>query len=40
LKWYEVDMNWYGILTLKMLGLAKQIKAVELPKVMREETAA
>jgi sn-1 stearoyl-lipid 9-desaturase len=37
LKWYEVDMNWYGIWALKMLGLAKQIKTVELPKVMRKE---
>ena len=26
LTWYEVDMNWYGIWTLKLLGLAKQIK--------------
>ena len=39
LKWYEVDMNWYGIWALKMLGLAKQIKTVELPKVMRKENA-
>jgi hypothetical protein len=34
-----VDMNWYGILTLKMLGFAKQIKTAELPKVMRKENA-
>jgi fatty-acid desaturase len=26
LKWYEIDMNWYGIWTLMMLGLATQIK--------------
>jgi fatty-acid desaturase len=26
LRWYEIDMNWYGIWTLKTLGLAKQIK--------------
>jgi fatty-acid desaturase len=40
LKWYEVDMNWYGIWALKMLGLAKQVKAVKLLEVMREEAAA
>src|SRR5690349_8404548 len=28
LRWYEIDMNWYGIWTLKVLGLAKQIKVV------------
>ena len=32
LRWYEVDMNWYGIWMLKMLGLARQIKTVKLPK--------
>ncbi len=37
LKWYEVDVNWYGIWTLKRLGLAKQIKAVKLSKSRREE---
>ncbi len=26
LKWWEVDMNWYGIQTLRVLGLAKNIK--------------
>jgi sn-1 stearoyl-lipid 9-desaturase len=39
LKWYEVDMNWYGIWALKMLGFAKQIETVELPKGLREENA-
>jgi hypothetical protein len=33
-------MNWYGIWALKMLGLAKQIRTLKLPKVKREETAA
>jgi hypothetical protein len=36
LKWYEVDMNWYGTWALKMLGLAKQIKAVKLPESAQE----
>lgn len=28
LMWYEVDVNWYGIRVLKMLGLAKSIRLV------------
>ena len=28
LKWYEIDINWYGIIVLKFLGLAKSIKLV------------
>jgi stearoyl-CoA desaturase (delta-9 desaturase) len=27
--WYEVDMNWWGIRTLQLLGLAKRIKLVD-----------
>jgi stearoyl-CoA desaturase (delta-9 desaturase) len=34
-KWYEVDMNWYGIWALKMLGLAWDIKRVKLDEVER-----
>ena len=30
LAWYEIDLNWYGISFLRMLGLAKDIK---LPKL-------
>ena len=26
LRWYELDINWYGIWMLKTLGLAKQIR--------------
>jgi stearoyl-CoA desaturase (delta-9 desaturase) len=36
LRWYEIDFNWYGIWTLKMLGLAKKVvrvKLANLPKV-------
>jgi stearoyl-CoA desaturase (delta-9 desaturase) len=29
LAWYEVDLNWYGIQVLRLLGLAKQIKSVD-----------
>ena len=32
LKWYEVDLNWYGIRALKLLGLAKQIQHASLAK--------
>ena len=39
LRWYEIDMNWYGIWMMKVLGLAKQIKAVKLPKFTPSETS-
>jgi stearoyl-CoA desaturase (delta-9 desaturase) len=26
LKWYEIDVNWWGIRTLELLGLAKSVK--------------
>ena len=28
LKWYEIDLNWYGIRTLQFLGLATDIKLI------------
>jgi stearoyl-CoA desaturase (delta-9 desaturase) len=28
LAWYEIDMNWWGIRTLQLLGLAKDIKLI------------
>ena len=37
LKWYEVDVNWYGIQALKLLGLAKQIQHASLAKLPRKE---
>jgi len=30
LKWYEIDFNWYGIWTLKKLGLARHVYRVKL----------
>lgn len=39
LRWYEIDMNWYGIWMMKVLGLAKQIKTVKLPKFTPSETS-
>ena len=32
LKWYEVDLNWWGIRTLQFLGLARGIKRVRFNK--------
>ncbi len=26
LRWYEFDLNWYGIQTLRLLGLARDVK--------------
>jgi hypothetical protein len=34
LAWYEVDLNWYGISALRMVGLAWDIS---LPKLGREK---
>ena len=28
LTWYEMDMNWWGIRALQLLGLAKYIKLI------------
>jgi len=36
LRWWEIDMNWYGILALRVLGLARDIK---LPRVRTAEPA-
>ena len=30
IAWYEVDLNWYGIWTLKKLGLARHIYRIKL----------
>jgi fatty-acid desaturase len=34
IRWYEFDVNWYGIWTLRLLGMARDIK---LPKLIRSE---
>ncbi|HSS22333.1 MAG TPA: fatty acid desaturase [Pyrinomonadaceae bacterium] len=34
LRWYEIDVNWYGIRALKFLGLAKGIKVVSNDQIM------
>jgi fatty-acid desaturase len=40
LKWYEIDMNWYGIWALKVLGLATQIMRVPAADGVRREILA
>jgi fatty-acid desaturase len=35
LKWYEIDVNWYGIWTLKKLGLARKVNRATLQEVPR-----
>ena len=34
LAWYEIDLNWYGISALRMLGLAWDVK---LPRFKEEQ---
>jgi stearoyl-CoA desaturase (delta-9 desaturase) len=33
LKWYEFDLNWYGIWALKKLGLARHVYRVKLSEL-------
>ena len=40
LKWYEIDMNWYGIWMLRMFGLATQIKRVGVTELIRKGNAS
>jgi stearoyl-CoA desaturase (delta-9 desaturase) len=37
LKWYEVDLNWYGIWALKKLGLARHVYRVKLSELQKKE---
>lgn len=30
LDWYEIDINWWGIRVMQLLGLARTIKLVSL----------
>jgi len=46
MAWYEIDMNWYGIWTLKKLGLARHVYKLSLenlppkPALTRDLNAA
>ncbi len=35
LKWYEIDVNWYGIWVLKKLGLARKVNRATLEEAPR-----
>jgi stearoyl-CoA desaturase (delta-9 desaturase) len=40
LKWYEIDVNWYGIRALELLGLAKNIRLIDLKSLEAEQSNA
>jgi stearoyl-CoA desaturase (delta-9 desaturase) len=40
LAWYEIDVNYYGIKTLELLGLAWDLKAASLPNQAHEPAQA
>ena len=40
IAWYEIDMNWWGIRTLEMLGLATDIKKIKLKDDKTESSQA
>ena len=40
IRWYEIDLNWYGIRTLQLLGLAKDIRLMDLKKPAAEKKTA
>ena len=37
LKWYEFDLNWYGIWLLKKLGLARHVYRVKLSEMAEQD---
>jgi fatty-acid desaturase len=37
LRWYEIDINWWGITALKVMGLAKSIKLVSKDQIEASE---
>jgi stearoyl-CoA desaturase (delta-9 desaturase) len=37
LRWYEIDVNWYGIWTLKKLGLARKVNSATLHEAPRPD---
>jgi stearoyl-CoA desaturase (delta-9 desaturase) len=39
LKWYEIDLNWYGIWILTKLGLASNVYRAGLPEDVHEVSA-
>jgi sn-1 stearoyl-lipid 9-desaturase len=39
LKWYEIDLNWYGIWILKKIGLARQVCLAKLSALQTAQSA-
>jgi sn-1 stearoyl-lipid 9-desaturase len=39
LRWYEIDLNWYGIWVLEKVGLAKQVYRVHLDALEQKAAA-
>jgi stearoyl-CoA desaturase (delta-9 desaturase) len=39
LAWYEIDVNWWGIRTLQLLGLAKGVKLINLSQPATRDSA-
>jgi sn-1 stearoyl-lipid 9-desaturase len=37
LRWFEIDLNWYGIWTLQKLGLARHVYRVRLAELREQE---
>ncbi len=37
LRWYEIDLNWYGIWALKKLGLARNINLAKVTEPIKED---
>ncbi len=35
-RWYEIDINWYNIRVLQLMGLAKSVKLVKQPPNLGE----
>ena len=40
LKWYEIDVNWYGIRVMQLLGLAKGIRLISKETIAAAENPA
>jgi hypothetical protein len=38
LRWWEIDPNWYGIKLLQVLGLARDVKTVNVHGVMHSSS--
>ena len=39
LKWYEIDINWYGIRAMQLLGLAREIRLISKEKIFEAENS-